>query len=416
MRILIIVLALAGSNCLFAQARLERNYATQTLYAKQIEKLQNQQAIQVKSDRNIQPAKESIFRLPLVFHILYQPDQPCPKEEQVLSQIEALNRDFAQSAYKIQQMADTLQGFSKLVEDTFIEFCLATKDQQAAIQYIPSKNAAWPIEESIKSSSGVNIWDPQKYINVWVAPLGDNVAGWAQMPGGNPATDGIVIGYKYFGTMGTAQFPYNEGKTLTHLMGNYLGLFDLWSEHNPCQDDLVEDTPIHNAPNTGCAPYLHVSTCDGSPAEMTMNFMDNSYDACLYMFTAGQKKRMRSMLDEGGLRHSLSNTDVYCNLSDLKSSSTILTDEKLNRLNIQVSPNPVDEQFTLSINNISTTKLDVTVYNSLGKSMYKTKLSPSAGSAQSSIQCGDWPAGVYLVKINSDVVQKTLPIEVIHSK
>jgi len=236
------------------------------------------------------------------------------------------------------------------------------------------------------------------------------------MPGGNPATDGIVIGYKYFGTTGTAQFPYNEGKTLTHLMGNYLGLFDLWCEQNPCQDDLVEDTPIHNAPNTGCAPYLHVSTCDGSPAEMTMNFMDNSHDACLYMFTAGQKKRMRSMLDEGGLRHSLSNNDVYCNLSGLKSSNTLLTDEKLSRLNIQLSPNPVDEQFTLSINNINTTELDVTVYNSIGKSMYKIKLSPSAGITQSSIKCGDWPAGVYLVRINSDAVQKTLPIEVIHPK
>jgi hypothetical protein len=416
MRILIIFLILAGSNYLCAQAQLDRKYATQTLYTKQIESLQNQQPNQVKSDRNIQQASESTFRLPLVFHILYHPEQPYPKEEQVLSQIEALNRDFAQSAYKIQQMADTLQGFSKLVENTFIEFCLASKDQQVAIHYIPSKNAEWPIEESIKSSSRASIWDSQKYINVWVAPLGDNVAGWAQMPGGNPATDGIVIGYKYFGTTGTAQFPYNEGKTLTHLMGNYLGLFDLWSEQNPCQDDLVEDTPIHNAPNTGCAPYLHVSTCDGSPAEMTMNFMDNSHDACLYMFTAGQKKRMRSMLDEGGLRHSLSNNDVYCNLSGLKSSNTLLTDEKLSRLNIQLSPNPVDEQFTLSINNINTTELDVTVYNSIGKSMYKTKLSPSAGSTQSSIKCGDWPAGVYLVKINSDAVQKTLPIEVIHPK
>lgn len=416
MRTLLLLLLFVGSRYVHAQTQAERNYATQTLYAKQIEELHHQAISKIKGTRPAPAQGESIYRLPLVFHVLYHPNQPYPSEEQVLSQIEALNRDFSQSAYQIQQVADTLQGFSDLVENTFIEFCLASKDQQKAIHFIPFKNEKWPINESIKTNSTSVAWDSKKYINVWVAPLEGNTAGWAQMPGGNPTTDGIVIDYKYFGTIGTAQIPYNEGKTLTHLMGNYLGLFDLWNEQHPCLDDLVDDTPIHNAPNTGCAPYLHVSTCDGSPAEMTMNFMDNSHDACLYMFTAGQKKRMRAMLDEGGLRHSIvNNTATYCNLNGLKNTNTHSFDSRLNRLNIQLLPNPAQEQFTLTISNINAKKLDVTVFNSLGKSVYRTKLSISTGSAQTSIQCNEWPAGVYLIKINSDTVQKTLPIEVIHA-
>jgi hypothetical protein len=58
-------------------------------------------------------------------------------------------------------------------------------------------------------------------------------------------------------------------RTLTHLMGNYLNLYDLWNESQPCADDYVDDTPIHNAPNGRFWQYRHVSTCDGSPVEMT---------------------------------------------------------------------------------------------------------------------------------------------------
>ena len=69
------------------------------------------------------------------------------------------------------------------------------------------------------------------------------------MPGGPVATDGIVIDYRYFGTGGTAIAPYDEGRTLTHLVGNYLNLHDLWNDVSRCSDDEVADTPVHNGPN-----------------------------------------------------------------------------------------------------------------------------------------------------------------------
>jgi hypothetical protein len=46
----------------------------------------------------------------------------------------------------------------------------------------------------------------------------------------------------------------------------------------------VSDTPTHNTANYGCPTYPHLSTCAGTPIEMTMNYMDYTDDACMYMF------------------------------------------------------------------------------------------------------------------------------------
>ena len=40
-------------------------------------------------------------------------------------------------------------------------------------------------------------------------------------------------------------------------------------------------------------------------ADMTMNYMDYTDDACMYMFSEGQKARMRALFAEGGVRASL---------------------------------------------------------------------------------------------------------------
>lgn len=67
-----------------------------------------------------------------------------------------------------------------------------------------------------------------------------------------------------------------------------MNLRHIWGDAN-CGSDLVSDTPNHNSENYGCPIYPHYSTCSGKPVEMTMNYMDYSDDACMYMFTSGQK-------------------------------------------------------------------------------------------------------------------------------
>ncbi|HMP32402.1 MAG TPA: M43 family zinc metalloprotease, partial [Saprospiraceae bacterium] len=96
----------------------------------------------------------------------------------------------------------------------------------------------------------------------------------------------------------------HSGKTLVHLMGVYLGLQALWTNLE-CADDGVEDTPIHNAPNSSCYGQGHISLCPGNPMEMVGNFMDSNPDDCAYMFTKGQVARMHATLGELGYRSHL---------------------------------------------------------------------------------------------------------------
>ena len=130
----------------------------------------------------------------------------------------------------------------------------------------------------MEATGGSTTWDSEKYLNIWVVSFPDSISGYAQMPAGPAVTDGIVIDARYFGKKGTTDkdFPYTEGKTLTHLLGSYLNVYELWSKTRQCGDDGVDDTPIQNAPTLGCVDYRHVSTCDGNPVAMSMNFMDNT--------------------------------------------------------------------------------------------------------------------------------------------
>ena len=89
---------------------------------------------------------------------------------------------------------------------------------------------------------------------MWVGTVGGGVLGFAQFPGMNPATDGIVIDYRSFGTTGTATPPYHLGRTATHEVGHWLGLRHIWGDGGCGVDDGIADTPLAGNPNFVGAP------------------------------------------------------------------------------------------------------------------------------------------------------------------
>jgi hypothetical protein len=250
-----------------------------------------------------------IITIPVVVHVIYSNSQENISAAQVQSQIDVLNEDFR----RLNADADNTWPQAA---DTQIEFCLATIDESGnatdGITRKSSTRTSWGTNDAMKSSAqgGVDAWDTSKYFNMWVCNIGGGILGYAQFPGGNPATDGIVVSPQYFGSSdkGTGFYlsaPFDLGRTTTHEVGHFLNLRHIWGDGNCNFDDFVADTPNSDAPNFGCATG-HVSC---GTVDMVENYMDYSNDGCMNLFTQGQTDRMRVILLPGGVRAALGASD-----------------------------------------------------------------------------------------------------------
>ncbi|APX98990.1 GEVED domain-containing protein [Lacinutrix venerupis] len=248
-----------------------------------------------------------IITLPVVIHVLYRNATENISVAQIQSQLDVLNEDFRRTN------PDADNTWSQAA-DTQIEFCLATVDPNGnATTGITRKSTTrrdWGTSDDMKRSStgGIDPWDTSQYLNMWVVPQmlsnGGTILGYAQFPGGSAATDGVVMGYNYFGRVGAVSAPFDGGRTTTHEVGHFLNLRHIWGDSN-CGNDFVSDTPTHQTSNGGC-PVGQVS-CGST--DMVQNYMDYTNDSCMNLFTTGQKNRMRAVLEAGGVRRSLALSD-----------------------------------------------------------------------------------------------------------
>ncbi len=247
-------------------------------------------------------------RVEVVFHMLFTSDVNEAKQ-MAKDQLKYLNRDFNAINPPATHPNDPLGQYIRLATNPKIKFEKAripeTQQIGEGIATVRNAGKSWVTFDDMKdhTKSGVRPIQPDRYVNIWVVDLPDHLASYATSPYQNAHNAGIVIDHNFFATKTRGQHGFIEGKTLTHLVGNFLGLRDLWSEYGECVDDFVKDTPIHNSPNRGRPKYKHVTTCvkNRLVPEMTMNFMDSTDDSYQMMFTEGQVKRMHAFLQTARL-------------------------------------------------------------------------------------------------------------------
>ena len=258
---------------------------------------------------------EPIYRIPVVVHVVHQGEEAGEGSniplEQIQDQIRILNEDFRR------MNPDTINTpaiFLPVAADTRIEFVLAQQDPDGlptnGVVRIEGDQDTYGLLDS-QELSALSQWDPMRYMNIWVAPLRGGLLGFAQLPvsnlpgligsSNNSDTDGVVIDYRSFGSIGSLRDRYNGGRTTTHEVGHFLGLRHTWGDGDCSVDDFVEDTPLQEDSYNGCP--VDAESC-GSP-DMYDNYMDLTDDACMNIFTEGQKLRMRTVLESSPRRVSL---------------------------------------------------------------------------------------------------------------
>ncbi|MCO4293216.1 zinc metalloprotease [Solitalea sp. MAHUQ-68] len=237
---------------------------------------------------------DGTIEIPVVVNVLYRTAAENISDAQIQSQIDVLNEDYAGTNADFANVPALFSGVKAAIG---VKFKLINTVRKS------TNKKSWSTNDAMKKSStgGINPTSPANTLNLWVCTLGGGVLGYAQFPGGQSATDGVVCLNTGFGRIGTAQAPFNKGRTATHEVGHWMNLRHIWGDAT-CGSDLVNDTPQHNTANYGCPSYPHKSTCTGTPVEMTMNYMDYTDDACMYMFSAGQKTRALAVFANGGPR------------------------------------------------------------------------------------------------------------------
>ncbi len=206
---------------------------------------------------------ETITTIPVAFHILRSNTGQYDVTDLVCQdQIDVLNAAFA---------------------TTNFQFSLLSVDR--------TNNSTWAAGSDEAGFKAALTIDPTHTLNFYTGNLGGGLLGWAVFPWSFPESSfwhGVVI--LYSSLPGGSTPNYNEGDTGTHEIGHYLGLYHTFQGGCSGSGDFVADTPAESSPAFGCPTGRN--TCTSLGDDPIHNFMDYTYDPCMYEFTPGQSTRM----------------------------------------------------------------------------------------------------------------------------
>ncbi len=283
----------------------------------------------------------AIVTIPVVTHIVL-PNAAIVTDADVDYFINRLNVDYA----GLNPDSTNAGPFLPLRGHSQIRFCRAKRTPGGLISTgIERRNSTTQANSSqtndvIKSTAagGLDVWDATSYLNIWVG-IGDaGLLGYATFPGqAANSQQGVFVAFDtYANNSCYTQAAFNLGRTGSHEVGHWLGLYHNWGDDgNACTGDDFRQLPgtcllpaglfnpagqgntaadIGDTPNQAgntpfnCPTGIVTDACaTTAPGKMYQNYMDYTADACYSMFTNKQVARMEWVVDNcrAGLKTSL---------------------------------------------------------------------------------------------------------------
>lgn len=258
---------------------------------------------QFVADEQARGGNDSLYIIPVVFHVIHTYGSENVTDAQIMSGLHVLNRNF-RNLHPDTGLIPA--AFKSISADCEIEFRLAHKDPNGVCSNGINRIASLRTKIGDHSVKDLIHWDPSKYLNVYVVKSIANLAGHCLMPDqadAKPEWDGIVIDDSYLGNTGTSS--EQTSVVMAHEAGHYLNLFHIWGGNNvpgyfyqpvgqpgncAIGDDVTDTPPTIGWSNCN----LNAASC-GNTIDNVQNAMDYSY--CNFMFTQGQRQRMRAALN-----------------------------------------------------------------------------------------------------------------------
>ena len=344
-----------------------------------------------KIDPRAFSTQATVYQIPVVVHIFHKGETVGTgvnlSDARIRAQIDSLTADFRRSNA---DASNTPGDFLPVAVDTEIEFVLAKQDPAGnptnGIVRIDGLKEVYRVNTDKELLRSESFWPPEHYLNIYVADL-QVFIGYASFPvttlpgitneNDDFVIDGVYVDFQYFGVNPSAPSFESRGRTLTHEVGHYLGLRHIWGDAGCSGDDFVTDTPTarydHGGETSPCtypipddistASIDEGNTCtedDPDLPDMFQNYMDYTDDICMNLFTAGQKIRMRTVLENSPRRISLLSSPGLSEptrfLDDIAATNIISPD--FGECNSQITP--ILEVQNYGINEI--TSYDVQFY------------------------------------------------------
>ncbi len=342
------------------------------------------------------------YTIPVVVHVVYNTSVQNVSDAQVLANLSQLNLDFSRQNADV---GNTPAVWQPIAADMQIQFCLVTKDPNGnpttGIVHKQTSTTSFGLTGSANPaynlSGGDDMWDPDKYLNIYVCPLTGGLYGYATQPP-NGANYNCVLDFKTIGSFlspGANGFPYGCGRTMSHEIGHSMNLDHIWGDDSgACTGtDNVSDTPNQGDANGGHLSGVQTDACaTGSPGMMYQNYMDYTDDDCLNLFTAGQKTRSQSAV----ATYLMS----LVNAAPTKCTSSTGLEEDWLANSISFFPNPSTGEVFINAASPDLSCMNVRVYNAIGETLFLREISlPSL--KETKFDLSKYPNGLYFFELNT---------------